>query len=248
MDNAKRIADVEALGQLRDSLNAQQANRPSDGRKVVRLCMGASCIASGAERVREALKQELASHELAQKVDIVETGCMGPCSGGPVLVIDDVFYEQVHPEDAADLVVEHLGKGKMVDRLTHRRPDGRHVPRAADMDFFKRQTKIVLRNCGQIDPRRIDDYIARDGYQALARVLAGDLGEQVLTELKASGLRGRGGAGFPTWRKWKFTREAAADAKFVVCNADEGDPGAFMDRSVLEGDPHSIIEGMAIAA
>ena len=248
MDSSKRIANVETLAQLRDTLRDQHANLAADGRKQVRLCMGASCIASGAERLREALEQELATHGLARQIEIVDTGCMGPCSGGPVLVIDDVFYERVQPEDAADLVAEHLGKGKTVDRLIHRRPDGRSVPHAADMDFFKRQTKIVLRNCGQIDPRRIDDYIARDGYQALAKVLASDQSEQVLAELKASGLRGRGGAGFPTWRKWKFTREAAGEAKYVVCNADEGDPGAFMDRSVLEGDPHSIIEGMAVAA
>lgn len=248
MDSNKRIANVNALGQLRDTLRAQQANLPAEGRKLVRLCMGASCITSGAQRVRDAIGQELAAHGLARQVDIVETGCMGPCSGGPVLVIDDIFYEQVQPEDAADLVSEHLGKGKMVNRLTHRRPDGRSVPHAADMDFFKRQTKIVLRNCGQIDPRRIEDYIARDGYQALAKVLSADQPDQVLAELKASGLRGRGGAGFPAWRKWKFTRDADGDTKFVVCNADEGDPGAFMDRSVLEGDPHSIVEGMAIAA
>ncbi|MDY0169793.1 MAG: NADH-ubiquinone oxidoreductase-F iron-sulfur binding region domain-containing protein [Thermoguttaceae bacterium] len=248
MDCNKRIANVNALGQLCDALRARQTDLPAEGRKLVRLCMGASCIASGAQRVREAIEQELAAHGLDRQVEIVETGCMGPCSGGPVLVIGDVFYEQVQPEDAADLVSEHLGKGKMVNRLTHRRPDGRSVPHAGDMDFFKRQTKIVLRNCGQIDPRRIEDYIARDGYQALAKVLSADQPDQVLAELKASGLRGRGGAGFPTWRKWKFTREAAGDVKFVVCNADEGDPGAFMDRSVLEGDPHSIIEGMAIAA
>jgi NADH-quinone oxidoreductase subunit F len=134
-----------------------------------------------------------------------------------------------------------------VERLTHKRPDGRAVPNAADMDFFKRQKKIVLRNCGSLDPQRIEDYIARDGYQGLAKALAENNAEGLIETLRASGLRGRGGAGFPTWRKWKFTREAAGDPKYVVCNADEGDPGAFMDRSVLEGDPHSVIEGMAIA-
>ncbi len=248
MDSRKRIANVEALGRLRETLQAEQSNLAADGHRKIRLCMGASCIASGAERLRDALEQELVARGLARQVEIVETGCMGPCSGGPVLVIDDVFYEHVQPEDAEELVAEHLIKGSRVDRLTHRRPDGRSVPHAADIDFFKRQTKIVLRNCGQIDPRRIEDYIARDGYQALAKVLSDGGSEHALAELKTSGLRGRGGAGFPTWRKWKFTREAAGERKYVVCNADEGDPGAFMDRSVLEGDPHSIIEGMAIAA
>ncbi len=243
----KRIPSADALRELRDTLTSLQTNRAADGQRQIRLCMGASCIASGAERVREALEQELVTRGLARQVDLLETGCAGPCSGGPVLVIDDVFYEHVQPEDAADLVMEHLTKGRTVDRLTHRRPDGRNIPHAADMDFFKRQTKIVLRNCGQLDPRSTDDYIARDGYQGLAKVLSGDTSEQVLGELKASGLRGRGGAGFPTWQKWKFTRDAAGDTKYVVCNADEGDPGAFMDRSVLEGDPHSLIEGMVIA-
>ncbi len=244
----KRIPNAEALRQLRETITTRQANLAADGHKEIRICMGASCIASGAERVREALEQELVTRGLARQVSVCETGCMGPCSGGPVLVIDDVFYEQVQPEDAPELVMEHLGKGRTVERLTHRRPDGRSVPHAADMDFFKRQTKIVLRNCGQVDPRNIDDYIARDGYDALAKVLSADRSDEVLAELRTSGLRGRGGAGFPTWRKWQFTRHAESGNKYVVCNADEGDPGAFMDRSVLEGDPHSLIEGMAVAA
>ena len=160
-------------------------------------------------------------------------------------MIDDVFYENVKPQDGSALVNEHVLRGQIVSRLTHRRPDGRKVANAAEMDFFKRQAKIVLRNCGVIDPQRIEDYIARDGYQALAKVVANNLPDEVIETMRVSGLRGRGGAGFPTWRKWKLTRESAGDVKFAVCNADEGDPGAFMDRSVLEGDPHSVIEGMA---
>ena len=162
-------------------------------------------------------------------------------------MIDDVFYEKLRPQDAKEIVSEHLGRGRVVERLTHKRPDGRAVANAVDMDFFRRQKKIVLRNCGLIDPQRIEDYIARDGYQALAKALTGNSPETVIETMRVSGLRGRGGAGFPTWRKWKFTREAPGEQKYVVCNADEGDPGAFMDRSVLEGDPHSVIEGMAIA-
>ncbi len=158
------------------------------------------------------------------------------------------FTKTSAPQDCASIVRDHLGKGNPVERLTHRRPDGRHVSQVSDIDFFRRQTKIVLSNCGRIDPQKIEDYIAENGYQALADVLGRRDPEAVLAELRASGLRGRGGAGFPTWRKWDFTRKAAGEEKFVVCNADEGDPGAFMDRSILEGDPHAIIEGMAIAA
>lgn len=248
------IADAAQLDQLRDAVHERYRTQLHEGHRQIRICMGASCIASGAEGLRDAIRQELITRGLTDQVTLCETGCMGPCSGGPVVMIDDVFYEQVQPTDAQELVQQHLGKGDIVERLTHRRADGRHLPKAAEMDFFKRQTKIVLHNCGVIDPREIEQYVARDGYQALAKVLTASdgngqsAGDSVLAELKASGLRGRGGAGFPTWLKWRFTREAAGEVKYVVCNADEGDPGAFMDRSLLEGDPHSVIEGMAIAA
>jgi NADH-quinone oxidoreductase subunit F len=238
----------QELTALRDRVRAEEAALKANQHKKIRLCMGASCIASGALTVKESLEKEIADRNLSQKVSIVGTGCLGPCSGGPALVIDDTFYECLKPQDAAELVGEHLVKGRVVERLTHKRPDGRATPNAADMDFFKRQMKIVLRNCGQIDPQRIEDYIARDGYQALAKVLVQNNPDTVLDDMKQSGLRGRGGAGFPTWRKWLFTRNAKGDQKYVVCNADEGDPGAFMDRSVLEGDPHSVMEGMMIAA
>ena len=193
-------------------------------------------------------REQLADRRMEDKVEIVETGCLGPCSAGPSLMIGEVFYEKLQPEDAAEIVSEHLAKGRVVERLAHKRPDGRVVSNAAEMDFFKRQTKIVLRNCGIIDPQKIEDYIARDGYQALAKVLERNQPEAVIETLKTSGLRGRGGAGFPTWRKWSSRGRPPASQKYVVCNADEGDPGAFMDRSVLEGDPHSVIEGMTIAA
>jgi NADH-quinone oxidoreductase subunit F len=238
----------QELTALRDQVRAEEAALKANQHKKIRLCLGASCIASGALVVKDELEKEIANRGLTGKVSIVGTGCLGPCSGGPALMIDDTFYECLKPQDAAELVSEHLAKGKIVDRLTHKRPDGRAIPTAGEMDFFKRQMKIVLRNCGQIDPLRIEDYIARDGYQALAKTLTKNNPDAVLEEMKTSGLRGRGGAGFPTWRKWQFTRGAKSDAKFVVCNADEGDPGAFMDRSVLEGDPHSVMEGMMIAA
>ncbi len=243
-----KIANLKELTALRDAERQENAQLSASGHKCIRICLGASCIASGALKIKESLESEIEERQLQDKVTIVGTGCLGPCSGGPVLMIDDVFYEKLKPQDAKDLVVDHLGRGKVVERLTHKRPDGRSMATAGDMDFFKRQKKIVLRNCGVIDPQRIEDYIARDGYQALANTLAANNPEVVLETMRTSGLRGRGGAGFPTWRKWKFTREAAGTQKYVVCNADEGDPGAFMDRSVLEGDPHSVIEGMAIAA
>jgi len=241
------IAKVEQLNAIRDAVRAEQAAREASNHRRILLCAGAGCIASGASQVKEALQKELELRSIAHKVTIVETGCLGPCSAGPVLKIDDVLYEKVRPQDAPEIVAEHLIRRRVVHRLTHKRADGRPVASTQDMDFFKRQVKIVLRNCGSLDPQRIEEYIASDGYQALAKVLAVRDPEAVIETLRASGLRGRGGAGFPTALKWRFTRQAAGDAKYVVCNADEGDPGAFMDRSVLEGDPHSVIEGMIIA-
>jgi NADH-quinone oxidoreductase subunit F len=244
---SEAIANVTELNELRDAVWAENKRAAEAGHVRIRLCMGASCIASGAMKVKQALEQEIAHRGMQDRVTIVGTGCLGPCSGGPAAMIGQVFYQRLAPQDAKDIVVEHLGKGRVVERLTHKRPDGRSVVNAADMDFFKRQKKILLRNCGEIDPQRIEEYIARDGYQALAKVLQANKPEETIETLHTSGLRGRGGAGFPTWRKWKFTREAPGDVKYVVCNADEGDPGAFMDRSILEGDPHSVIEGMAVA-
>ena len=242
------IANVAALNTLRDSVCAQKKHLAAKGHQQILLCAGAGCIASGAMAVKTALEKELAHRGLQDKVSVIGTGCLGPCSAGPVLMIDEVFYERVRAEDASELIAEHVVKKRTVERLTHKRADGRGVARQKDMDFFRRQTKIVLRNCGVIDPTRIEDYIARDGYQALAKVLTEKNADVTIETMRVSGLRGRGGAGFPTWRKWKSTREAAGEVKYVVCNADEGDPGAFMDRSVLEGDPHSVIEGMIVAA
>lgn len=242
-----KLRNAEHLTQLRDSLRADRQKRRTSGQREVRVCLGASCIASGALEVKEALEQSLAAHAMDRHVHVVGTGCLGPCSGGPVLVADDVLYQNVRVHDVDSIVTEQLRRGNVVERLTFRRPDGRAIPPLEEIDFFKRQTKIVLRNCGRIDPLQIEHYIAEDGYQALAAVLAADDPDHVLETLKVAGLRGRGGAGFPTWRKWAFTRQASGEVKYVVCNADEGDPGAFMDRSVLEGDPHSVIEGMAIA-
>ncbi|MGB9687505.1 FAD-dependent oxidoreductase [Thermogutta sp.] len=246
--NRPRITSVEQLSQWRDKLRTQRTSWQQNGGREVRICTGAGCIASGSLRTKEALEQNLVEMGIREQWRIIGTGCMGPCFGGPVLMVEDIVYEHVCPEDTAQLAREHFLQGKIVERLTHRRPDGRHVARIEEIDFFKRQVKIVLRNCGEIDPTRIEDYIERDGYQALAKVLQERDPDGVIETLRQSGLRGRGGAGFPTWRKWDAARRQTDPIKFVVCNADEGDPGAFMDRSLLEGDPHSVIEGMAIAA
>jgi len=203
--------------------------------------------------VRDALRDALARAGLEKKVALVETGCMGPCVIGPVVLVseDQTFYQGVKPGDADEIVAAHLRGGKRVERLLVTDAAGRvPFPCRQEIAFFKRQTQIVLRNCGWISPERIGDAVARDGYAALAAVLTERSPEDVIAEMKASGLRGRGGAGFPTWLKWNLAREAPSEdgVRYVLCNADEGDPGAYMDRSVLEGDPHSVIEGMAIAA
>ncbi len=243
-----KIKTTEALCAWREELKAQQKDDAKQ-REPLMICFGGSCLASGAEKVKAALEAELKAQGMSEAVSLVGTGCMGPCVLGPVMLVgrDQTFYQGVKPEDAAD-IVGHLKMGKVVDRLILKSADGKvPYPCRPDIAFFKRQTKIVLRNCGEIDPERVEDYIARDGYQALAKVLTMD-SAAVIDQMKVSGLRGRGGAGFPTWMKWSFTAKSEGDTKYVLCNADEGDPGAYMDRSVLEGDPHSIVEGMAIAA
>jgi NADH-quinone oxidoreductase subunit F len=246
--SVKKIKTADALCACCESIKSKQADMLKE-REPLMICFGGSCLASGAEAVKTALETELKTQGMTEKVSLVETGCMGPCVLGPVLLVgrDQTFYQGVKPEDAAD-IVEHLKSGKVVERLILKSADGeKPYPCRQDIDFFHRQTKIVLRNCGEIDPEQIDDYIGREGYQALAKVLKMEP-SAVIDEMKTSGLRGRGGAGFPTWMKWNFTAKSEGDTKYVLCNADEGDPGAYMDRSVLEGDPHSIVEGMAIAA
>ncbi len=219
-------------------------------RAHVLVCGGAGCISSGCKSVQEALSDELSSLGLVEEVRVVETGCIGTCDLGPVMVVypEGTFYREVSPEDARRIVREHLLKGRVVESLLYQDPETRKQIQEQDqIDFFAGQTRIALRNTGVINPQIIEEYIARDGYAALGKALIEMTPEQVIEVLEASGLRGRGGAGFPTGLKWRFVRKAAGDIKYVVCNADEGDPGAFMDRSVLEGDPHSILEAMTIA-
>ncbi|MCX7702582.1 MAG: NAD(P)H-dependent oxidoreductase subunit E, partial [Planctomycetota bacterium] len=222
----------------------------SSVRSHLLICTGAGCVASGAIEVKSAFEEALKKHRLSDEVKVVETGCLGPCVIGPVALVypDGVFYQNLKVEDCAEVVKEHFLKGRVVERLLYKTPvTGKSIPEMQDIDFFRQQTKIVLRNCGVIDPLKIEEYIARGGYEALAKVLTQMTPEEVIAEVKKSGLRGRGGAGFPTGLKWELCRRAKGERKFVLCNGDEGDPGAFMNRSVLEGDPHSVIEGMCIA-
>jgi NADH-quinone oxidoreductase subunit F len=249
----KRIGSAKELAEWRERLCAGSPAAKSAAKRQILVCFGGSCLASGAQEVRDALQEALDSEKLGDQVALVETGCMGPCVMGPVVMIaeDRTFYQGVKPEDAADIVRQHICGGKRVEHLlVHDAAGKTPVPCRQDMEFFKRQTQVVLRNCGWIDPGKIGDAVAHDGYAALAKALSGMKPEDVIGEMKTSGLRGRGGAGFPTWLKWNFTRmaESPDGVRYVLCNADEGDPGAYMDRSVLEGDPHSVIEGMAIAA
>jgi NADH-quinone oxidoreductase subunit F len=246
-ESSRKIGSARELEKFKKSVLDEKKKNAS--KKRILLCAGAGCIASGSLRLKKALVEKIREEKL--DVEVVETGCLGPCAQGPVVVVDpdQTFYENLKPENAADIVNEHLRKGKPVERLMPRdAKNNKPVFKQDQMDFFQKQTKIVLRNCGQIDPLKIGDYIARDGYQALAKILTSMKPEEVIDQVKKSGLRGRGGAGFSTGMKWEFTRQAQGDVKYVICNADEGDPGAFMDRSVLEGDPHSVIEGMAVAA
>lgn len=220
-------------------------------RAHVLVCGGTGCTSSGSQKVQEALRLSLAKQGIEKEVKIVETGCHGFCEQGPLVIIypEGTFYTRVQPEDVAELVEEHLLKGRIVRRLLYTEPlTQRQVPGYKEIVFYKKQQRVVLRNCGYIDPEKIEEYVARDGYEALAKVLGKMTPGEVIEEIKASGLRGRGGAGFPTGLKWSFCAKAAGNKKYIICNADEGDPGAFMDRSILEGDPHSVLEGMLVGA
>ena len=213
------------------------------------VCGGTGCRASQSEKIAENLNEEIKNIGLENEVQVVITGCFGFCEKGPIVKVipDNTFYTQVKPEDCKEIVNEHVLKGRKVMRLLYVDPVTKeHVSDSKHMGFYQKQLRIALRNCGFIDPENIDEYIARDGYAALGKALTEMTPQQVIDLIKKSGLRGRGGGGFPTGLKWEIAAANKADQKYVVCNADEGDPGAFMDRSILEGDPHSVIEAMAI--
>lgn len=215
------------------------------------VCGGTGCRASQSEQLIGTFKSAIIQQGLQTKVQVVRTGCFGFCEKGPIvkMVPDNTFYVQVYPSDADEIVREHLIKGRKVERLLYANPETKeYISDSKHMGFYKKQYRIALRNCGFINPENIDEYIARDGYVALGKALTEMTPETVIQEIIDSGLRGRGGGGFPTGLKWDITRKVKNDQKYVVCNADEGDPGAFMDRSILEGDPHSVLEAMAINA
>ncbi|MHC4704510.1 MAG: NADH-quinone oxidoreductase subunit NuoF, partial [Planctomycetota bacterium] len=220
-------------------------------RTHIMLCAGTGCVSNGTYNIKDALERELKSHDLQDEVDVVMTGCNGFCAQGPVAVVkpDEIFYQLLTEDDIPNLVEEHFLKGRPVQRLMYTPPaEETPVPKMSDIGFFGKQRLIALRNRGMIDPEKIDEYIARGGYSALAEVLNGIKPKEIIAEIKKSGLRGRGGAGFPTGRKWELVAAAERTPKYLVCNADEGDPGAFMDRSIIESDPHSVLEGMLIGA
>ena len=213
------------------------------------ICGGTGCHASQSAKIKENFEQLIKEKNLENDVQIVGTGCFGFCEKGPIVKMlpDNTFYTQVKPEDCREIIDEHIIKGRKVQRLLYLDPKSQeHKADSKHMGFYKKQMRIALRNCGFINPENIDEYIARDGYKALASVLERNDPEATIEDIKKSGLRGRGGAGFPTGMKWSLCRPNKADQKYMICNADEGDPGAFMDRSILEGDPHTVIEAMAI--
>ncbi|MCL2006637.1 MAG: NADH-quinone oxidoreductase subunit NuoF [Treponema sp.] len=223
-------------------------------KQFILVCAGTGCESSKADEIHRNLKTEAEKHGLNNDVQIIKTGCFGFCEAGPIVKVlpEESFYVYVKPEDAKDIISEHILKGREVSRLLYK-GDGEKKDSMSveNIQFYQKQVRVALRNCGFIDPANINEYIARDGYKGLEKVLLEWTDEQVIEEVKISGMRGRGGAGFPTWMKWDFARKAVSNApggpKYVICNADEGDPGAFMDRSIIEGDPHSVIEGMITA-
>ncbi len=256
------MKSLEELNALRDSCRQGIALRQKTGfvpvqavdtakacvQKQVLVCGGTACVASNSQNLQTALHKELAEKGLENIVSVIQTGCHGFCENGPIVTIypEGTFYVHVKAADAKDIVEQHIMKGEVIESLLYMDPvTHRRVQTHADVPFYKKQVRRVLARCGLIDPENIGEYIAMDGYQGLAKALTMDP-QAVIDEVKLSGLRGRGGAGFPTGKKWQFCRDAAGDKKYIICNADEGDPGAFMDRSILEGDPHSVLEGMCI--
>ena len=216
--------------------------------KHILVCRGTGCTSSKSPKIIENFRKILEEKGI-KNVRVIQTGCFGLCAKGPIVIIrpEDTFYAMVTPEDCEEIVNTHIIEGKKVERLLCKDVDDKLVERLDELNFYKKQKRIALKNCGIIDPENIDEYIAFDGYKALEKVLTSMSQDDVINEILESGLRGRGGAGFPTGKKWMFTKMATGKQKYVVCNADEGDPGAFMDRSILEGDPHCVIEAMMIA-
>jgi len=246
------MKSLEEINKLREEKRKEldlRVNLAANTReKHILVCRGTGCTSSKSPKIIENFKRILEEKGI-ENVRVIQTGCFGLCAKGPIVIIrpEDTFYAMVSPEDCEEIVNTHIIEGKKVERLLCKDVDGTLVDRLDELTFYKKQKRIALQNCGVIDPENIDEYIAFDGYKALEKVLTSMSQDDVINEILESGLRGRGGAGFPTGKKWMFTKMAKGDQKYVVCNADEGDPGAFMDRSILEGDPHCVIEAMMIA-
>lgn len=250
-----QIKSLEELDHIKqevaDKVTVRQHRDRSAANKNILVCGGTGCLASDSDRVVKNLEVILKARGLEEQVQVIRTGCFGFCEQGPIVKVepDNVFYVRVSPKDAKEIVDEHIAKGSVIERLLFEDPQKKEkVHTQEEMNFYKKQHRVALRNCGLINPEDIYEYIAVGGYQALGKVLTGMSGDEVVETVKKSGLRGRGGGGFPTGLKWEITRKQQNNEKFIICNADEGDPGAFMDRSILEGDPHSVLEAMAIGA
>ena len=243
---------LEEIHEIRENKRKEldlRVNTKADTReKHILVCHGTGCTSSKSPEILENFRRILKEKNI-ENVRVIKTGCFGLCAKGPIVIIrpEDTFYAMVTPEDCEEIIDTHIVKGERVERLLCKDIDGKKVQALDELNFYKKQKRIALKNCGVINPEDIDEYIAFDGYKALERVLDVMSPEEVIEVIKKSGLRGRGGAGFPTGKKWELTRANKGEQKYVVCNADEGDPGAFMDRSILEGDPHSVLEAMTIA-
>ena len=245
----KTIEEINKIrAEKRVELDLRKNTNADTREKHILVCHGTGCTSSKSPKILENFKQIIEEKGL-KNVRVIKTGCFGLCAKGPIVIVrpEDTFYAMVTPDDCREIIESHIMEGKVVERLLCKDIDGKKVVKLDDLNFYKKQKRIALKNCGMINPEDIDEYIAFDGYRALGRVLFEMNPDEVIETLDKSGLRGRGGAGFPTGKKWRTTKEAEGETKYVVCNADEGDPGAFMDRSILEGDPHAVLEAMEIA-
>lgn len=247
------MKSIEELNEIREKTFKEislrkDINYPGNEKHIL-VCGGTGCTSSHSGKIIEKLNEQIKEKNI-ENVRVIRTGCFGLCARGPIMVIrpEDTFYAMATEDDVEEIIDKHIIKGEIVERLLCKDVDGTVVKKLDELNFYKKQHRIVLKNCGLIDPENIDEYLAFDGYKALEKVLTKMTPDEVIKEVSDSGLRGRGGAGFPTGRKWQFAKNSVDDQKYVACNADEGDPGAFMDRSVLEGDPHTVVEAMAIAA
>ena len=245
----KTLEEIEQIRETKRKELDLRVNTAADTReKHILICHGTGCTSSKSPKILENFNRIIKEKNI-ENVRAIMTGCFGLCAKGPIVIIrpEDVFYSMVSPDDCEEIIEKHIMNGEIVERLLCKDVDNTVVKKLDELNFYKKQKRIALKNCGVINPEDIDEYIAFDGYKALKKVLFEMTPDEVIEEVSKSGLRGRGGAGFPTGKKWSFTKMAQGDQKYVVCNADEGDPGAFMDRSILEGDPHGVLEAMMIA-